>query len=112
MNMNFSVENRDGLVIFTLKSKNLDSDNSARLKAELLILCQPDIKGLVLDISDVEYVDSSGLGALLLAHRQLNDFEKDITLVGTQEIVRSMLNISQLTDLFNLVDTLEEALES
>ncbi|MFC2131972.1 STAS domain-containing protein [Bacteroidota bacterium] len=110
--MNFSIENKDGFVIFTLKSKTLDSENSAKLKAELLIICQPDIKGLILDVSDVEYVDSGGLGALLLAHRQLKDHSTYISLVGVQDVVKSMLNISQLTNLFMLTDTIEEAIAS
>ena len=108
--MNFSIENRNGFVIFTLKTKNLDSENSAKLKAELLILCQPDIKGLILDISDVEYIDSSGLGALLLAHRQLDEYDTSIALVGPQEVVKSMLNISQLTDLFGMANTIDDAI--
>ncbi len=110
--MNFSIENKDGFVIFTLKSKALDSENSAKLKAELLIICQPDIKGLILDVSDVEYIDSSGLGALLLAHRQLKENGTYISLVGVQDVVKSMLSISQLTDLFKLTDTIEEAIAS
>jgi len=110
--MNFSIENNNGYVVFTLKTKNLDSQNSANLKAELLIICQPTIKGLILDISDVEYIDSSGLGALLLAHRQLKEYDTVITLVGAQEVVKSMLSISQLTDLFNLADTVEDAIKS
>lgn len=109
--MNFSIENRDGIVIFTLKNKMLDSENSANLKAELLIICQPDIKGLIMDITNVEYIDSSGLGALLLAHRQLKDQETFITLVGAQEVVKLMLDISQLSELFQFSDLVEEAVE-
>jgi anti-anti-sigma factor len=109
--MNFTVENRDGLVIFTFKSQNIDSENSPKLKAELLILCQADINGLILDVSDVEYIDSSGLGALLLAHRQLKEYGTTITLVGVQDVVMSMLNISQLTELFGIASSIEEAIE-
>ncbi len=109
--MNFSIENKDNLVIFTLKGRNLDSEISAKLKAELLIVCQPDIKGLVFDLSEIEYVDSSGLGALLLANRQLSDYETPIILVGVQEMVKSMLSISQLTDLFIMLDSQKEAID-
>ncbi len=109
--MNFTIENRDGFVIFTLKNKKLDSQTSPQLKAELLILCQPDIKGLIIDISDVEYIDSSGLGAFLLAHRQLKDYDKSIILVGAQEVVKSMISISQLTDLFLMADSIDGAVK-
>ena len=109
--MNFAVENRDGYVIFTIKSNKLESQNSPKLKAELLIVCQPDIEGLIIDISQVEYIDSSGLGAMLLAHRQLKEYGKKITLVGAQDVVKSMLSISQLTELFQMADTIDEALK-
>jgi anti-anti-sigma factor len=107
--MNFTIEHRDGLVIFTLKSHNLDTMVAPQIKAEVLIVCQPDIKGLVFDMSQVEYVDSSGLGAMLLAHRQLKDTDAALILVGVQDLVRTMLNISQLEELFEFYDTIEEA---
>ena len=109
--MNFNIENRDDYVIFTVKSKKLDSENSPKLKAELLILSQPDIAGLILDISDVEYIDSSGLGAMLLANRQLKEFGSILTLASPQEVVMSMLEISQLTELFDIADSVDEAIE-
>lgn len=108
--MNFSIENKENLVIFSLNGRNLDSEISAKLKAELLIVCQPDIKGLIFDLTEIEYVDSSGLGALLLANRQLSDTNIPIILVGVQEMVKSMLSISQLTDLFIMLDSKNEAI--
>lgn len=108
--MRFSVEHSDNIVIFTLKNPSLSSDISAKLKAELLILCQPNIKAFIFDLSHVEYVDSSGLGSLLLAHRQLNDHSIPIGFAGIQEAVRSLLSISHIDDLFEFFDNVEEAL--
>jgi anti-sigma B factor antagonist len=110
--MNYSIEIKDGFVIFTLKNKSIDSEKSPKLKAELLILSQPDINGLILDISSVEYIDSGGLGAFLLAHRQLKEYGTYITLVGAQDAVKSMLSISRLTDLFTLEDSIDNAIEA
>jgi len=110
--MNFSIEYLDQIVIFKLKCANVDSDISARLKAELLILCQPDIQALVMDFSGVEYIDSSGLGALLLAHRQLRDHSIPIFLCGVQESIFHLFDMLNLQDLFEFYPTLEEAIEA
>jgi len=54
----------------------------------MLILAQPDIDALIIDLSKADAIDSSGLGALLLANRQLKDHEIPVILVGVREFVR------------------------
>ncbi len=110
--MRFTIERQDNIAIFTLKRPNLDADISPQLKAELLILCQPELEALVFDLSFVEYVDSTGLGALLLANRQLKDQETPIILVGVKDLVMKMLTISQLDGIFEYADTVEDAIKS
>jgi anti-sigma B factor antagonist len=109
--MKYTIEHNDKIVIFTLKHITLNSEVSAKMKAELLIICQPNIEALILDLTQVEAIDSSGLGALLLAHRQLNEYEIPIFLVGVQPMVMSLINISQIEHLFEYADDVEEALQ-
>ncbi|MBM2816036.1 MAG: anti-sigma-factor antagonist [Ignavibacteria bacterium] len=109
--MNFTVENRGQIVIFTLKHEKVDNEISSQFKAQMLILCQPDIDALVIDMAHVEQIDSSGLGALLLAHRQLKENAIPIALVGVTGMVRTMLHISQTETLFDFYDTIDEACE-
>ncbi len=110
--MRFTVEHIDKIVIFTLKNERLDGEVSAKFKAEILILCQPDIEALIIDLSNVESIDSAGLGALLLAHRQLKDHAIPVILVGIHAFVRTLMNISQLESLFEFYDTLDDALDA
>lgn len=58
---------------------NIDFSNSQELKDELLELFEQDYKKVILDFSEVESIDSSGLGKLLLFHKKLK--EKNGTLV-------------------------------
>ncbi|MCX6154019.1 MAG: STAS domain-containing protein [Candidatus Kapabacteria bacterium] len=110
--MNFSVENRGGQVIFTLKDKQLNAVNAPVLKAQFLIVCQPDIESLILDFSNIEQIDSAGLGALLLAYRILKEYDIPIGLISVRSMVKSMLRISQLEHLFEFFDSVDEAIES
>jgi anti-sigma B factor antagonist len=110
--MQFTIDNRDNIVIFSLKNTTVESKVASEFKAKLLILAQPDIDALILDLTNVQAIDSSGLGALLLAHRQLKEHSIPVILVGVQEFVMSLMNMTRIDELFEFYDTLEEALET
>jgi anti-sigma B factor antagonist len=108
--MRYTVEHTDNVVIFTLKNKILDSSISSQFKAEFLILAQPDIAAMILDFSYVDAIDSSGLSALLLAHRQLSELEVPVVLCGVKDMVRMLMSISQIDQLFTFYTDADEAL--
>jgi len=110
--MKFSVEQDDELVTFTLKEPRLDSATAPEVKSELLILLQEGIKAIIIDLSNVEFCDSQGLSALLLANRQMKETEGFVLLVGVNVNVRNLLRISQIEYLFEFFDTLEAAVAS
>lgn len=110
--MNFTLENKGNIVIFSLKNQNVDGQVAAQFKAKLLITAQPDIEGLIIDLSSVEAMDSSGLGALLLAHRQLKDHDVPVILTGVQDFVKSLMSITRIDELFEYYETTEEALQT
>ncbi|MEI8134693.1 MAG: STAS domain-containing protein [bacterium] len=108
--MNFKIEQLDKATIFRPNEKRLDSMIAPELKAEFLILAQPDVQTLVLDLSAVEYVDSAGLSAMLLAQRQQAGHHGDMRIVGASDSVKSLLSLTALDRVFPLYDSIEEAL--
>jgi len=108
--MRFAVEQDDELVILTIKEPVLDSTNAPDVKSELLILCQPNVKALVIDLSMVHFCDSQGLSSLLLARRQMNENEGFVVLVGVQDQLRNLFKISQIEYLFEFQLTVPEAI--
>lgn len=110
--MNFTIEQDERGTIFRPKETRLDSIVASELKAEFLILAQPDVEKLIIDLSDVEYIDSAGLSALLLARRQMSAHESDVRLVGVRPEVRSLLSLTQLDRVFGIYETTEEALNA
>lgn len=109
--MKFSVEQDDDIVIFTLKESRLDGSNASDIKAEFLILCQPNVGAFIVDLTAVEYCDSAGLGAFLLANRQLKEYGAPVILIGVGEQVMRLLSLSQIAGLFEYYDTVQEALD-
>ena len=71
--MKFDIHKDGASVTLTLQEKKLDSTIASELKGEFLILAKPKIEHLVIDLHDVEFCDSSGLSALLIADRKMKE---------------------------------------
>ncbi|MBS1904418.1 MAG: STAS domain-containing protein [Bacteroidetes bacterium] len=110
--MNFTIEQKDRAAIFRPQEARLDSMLAPELKAEFLILAQPDVETLVIDLTDVQYIDSAGLSALLLARRQQTSHDGDVRLVGVSDDVRSLLELTQLNRVFPIYDTPQQAIDA
>jgi anti-sigma B factor antagonist len=67
---------------------------------------------VVLDLSEVRYVDSSGVATFVEALRQIRSRGGDMVLACTSERVRGVIEIARLDTLFPMADTVEEALQS
>lgn len=110
--MNFTIEQKDRATIFRPAETRLDSINAPELKAEFLILSQPDVEALIIDLTSVEYVDSAGLSALLLARRQQVSHDGDVRLVGVCAEVKSLLELTQLNRVFPIYETVQQAIDA
>jgi anti-anti-sigma factor len=110
--MNFSTENINNVVVLKILESTLECNKSADFKSHILILAQPNIKALILDLSNIAIIDSSGLGGLLLAYRQLNPHNIPVILVGVQDFILNLLEITKISNLYKYYKTAEEAIAS
>ncbi|HPG38470.1 MAG TPA: STAS domain-containing protein [bacterium] len=110
--MNFTIEEVDKVKILRLREERLDTRIAPDLKAQLLVLLKNASDRLLIDLSEVKYVDSSGLGAILLGLRQARDLNAKYAMFGAQKRVQSLINIAQLGNvLVNYADE-KEALKN
>jgi anti-anti-sigma factor len=98
--MKFDVQNDGASVTLTLHGKKLDSTVASELKGEFLIIAKPKIDVLVIDMHEVEFCDSSGLSALLIAERKMKEHGGAVRLLNVNPKVMSLLKISMLDRLF------------
>jgi len=103
--MKFDVQKDGASATLTLKEKKLDSTISSELKGEFLILCKPKLNTLVVDLHEVEFCDSSGLSALLIAERKMKEHGGKVRLLNANQKVLSLLKISMLDRLFEIKHT-------
>ncbi len=107
--MKFSIENDDKIIVFTIKEESVGADNAPDLKAKILIEAQPDIQGMVFEIGKVKSMDSSGLGAFLLAHRQLREYNIPVHIVNANKFVRNLMSMTKIDQLFSFNDDIDTA---
>jgi len=110
--MQFDIKKNGTATVFKLKERRLDASISPELKGEFLILCDGKTSNLILDLSDVEFCDSSGLSALLIAERKMREHGGVVKLAGLQKKVMSLVKISHLDRAFSIYDTVTKALKA
>lgn len=110
--MKYAIDKKEQYVVFTPMEEKLDSLLAPALKSELLTIHAEGFANVVLDLSQVKYVDSSGLSALLVGDREFGRNGGIFLISGVQEHVMKLLKISMLDKKLNLVSTLEEAGEA
>jgi anti-sigma B factor antagonist len=107
--MKFDVSKNTQHTIIKVRERKLDVSVSPELKGEFILLCRPTLKSLVVDLTDVEFCDSSGLSALLIAERQMRGHGGKVILVGVHKKVMALLKISQLDRVFPIFDSVAKA---
>lgn len=110
--MNLTIEHNNKITIVKVNEAKITSENSPDFKAKILIEAQPNLKALIIDISKVDTIDSSGFGAFLLADRQLREHDIPTIIVGVKENIKYLFEILKLDRVFNFYNTVDEALSA
>lgn len=111
-NFNYELKKIGDIAIFKLNEKRFDASIAGFVKGEFTILLHTeDVKKLVIDLRDVDYCDSSGLSAILLAFRILQANEGQIRLAAPTKNVKTLIEISQLDRVLTIYETVDEAVK-
>ena len=67
------------------------------------------VHALILDLTDVPYMDSSAVGVLVQAYVSCRKAQRKLALVGVSPRVRNVLHLASVDILFTMYDTMPEA---
>lgn len=109
--MNLTIQKHDKYCVVRTNEEYLDNLKSTQLKSELAILNSEGIKNMVLDLSDVVFIDSSGLGAVLVGNRLCKDAKGTFVVACARQQVLQLIKISQLQQVLTLIPTVKEAVD-
>jgi anti-sigma B factor antagonist len=108
--MKLEVTAGNGVSILRLKGDRLDAHNSEALKAKIKEVYEGGAKSVLVDLAEVRFIDSSGLGALVSGFKNAVSYKGSLALSGFQDQVSSMFELTRLNRVFDIYASEQEAL--
>lgn len=110
--MNINQETINGFSVLTINEERIDAHNSGELKDYLLRMIENGKTRIIIRLSNVRFIDSSGLGALLSGNKHVALKSGKLVLINIQKQVLSMFELTRLNRVFEIYADLNEALSN
>jgi len=102
----------DGVTVLDLSGRIVLGDGSDTLRESLRDLVSRGQKKVLLNLADVNYIDSSGLGALVSGYTSLASQQGQLKLLNLTKKVHDLLQITKLLTVFEVFDNENAAIQS
>ena len=102
----------DHVAILTLSGKMMGGPETTALHDHIRGLLNDKINKVVIDLGDIRWMNSSGIGTLMACMTTLSNSEGKLVLARVSEKVNSLLIITQLIKVFETYETVERAVSS
>jgi anti-sigma B factor antagonist len=107
MDIQGKIENNVGIV--KINQKTCGGDDNKLVFALVKKFAGSGIKNIIIDLSMVTMMSSMGIGTLLACHTMLTKIEGKLVIAQPSEQIIKLLNMNQLINIVNVIDTVEEA---
>ena len=104
MSMKFKAREVDGVTVLDLSGRITLGEGSGTLRDAVRDLISKGSKRLLLNLAEVDYIDSSGLGELVAAYTAVKNAGGDLKLVNLTRKVSDLLVITKLATVFDVKD--------
>ncbi|MBR9919445.1 MAG: STAS domain-containing protein [Bacteroidetes bacterium] len=110
--MKFSINKQDRYSIFKIEDENVNTTVAPDLKSEFFLLSSRETENLIVDLSLVKYIDSSGLSAILTAHRIWKEMGGSFVITGVKSpVVEKLFQISRIGQVVTILPTVQSSIE-
>ncbi|MGR3761481.1 STAS domain-containing protein [Roseobacteraceae bacterium NS-SX3] len=107
--MSLSSKMTDGAQIVTVNAERIDAAMAIQFKEDMRAETESGPPRVILDLSRVKFIDSSGLGAIVAAMKQLGSGRK-LDLAGLTPMVDKVFRLTRMDTIFDLYGSLDEAI--
>ncbi len=108
--MGFKIESKviDSIGVIVVGGE-IDMFSSPNLRDKLLPLFKKKVVGIIVDLSDVSFMDSSGIATLVEGLQWSKKAKKEFVLTGLGTNVKNALSLTKLDDVFNIKENTDDA---
>lgn len=107
--MKYHVEQKQDILIFHC-GERMDINASLEMEEEIVEKIDEGFRLFVFDLSNTQYISSSGIRVLVSTLKKLEKKDGFMVLTNITSAVNTILNLVELKDLFVIRDSLEEAM--
>jgi len=109
--MEMTIQKVGEVAVVELRGEQLDASNVMDFKRDIAPVLEANSR-VCFDLSQLRFVDSSGLGAILSCLRRLNGAGGDLKLCGLAKPVRALFELVRMHKIFDIYTTRDEAVRS
>jgi anti-sigma B factor antagonist len=112
MDLSLTERSKEGIVILDAKGQIVAGDGADRLRERLKGLAEAGSVNAILNLAQVDYIDSSGLGALVMSFSALRKKEGTLKLLNLTRRNVELLVLTKLETVFEVFDEEQNAVNS
>lgn len=106
-NMQLNIEKTDFLLV-TVQENRLDAALAPQFKKQVKHFIDEGENKIVLDFSQLNFMDSSSLGMLVELLKGIGT-QGQLVIMGARDVVANLFKLTRMDTIFKMVDTLDEA---
>ena len=104
-------ETIDKVAVCKIEGKLAGLDGKGKIQEKVKDLIDNKIVNIVLDLTKVNWIDSTGLGELIASLSSTKNKDGNLVLANLQGPVQSLLKMTNLNQIFDIYENVEEALD-
>jgi len=109
--MTFNSKIEDGVLQIALSGNLIGEEVGALIIERANEAINKDVYYCIVDINEVKYINSSGIGVLITLLTKFRNKEGEVIIVNPSEHVKKLLIITKLSAIFNISENMEEAIK-
>ncbi len=109
--MEIITEELDSAIVLTIETDVLDAGNTDAFKASIFPFLDNN-EQVILDLSQLTFIDSSGCGTLLSCYNQMKSKSGRLKIFGVQEQILQVFDLIRLDRIIDIFNTKDAALEN
>lgn len=101
---------KNGEVYIIDVAGEMDLYNSYKLKELVMKMLEKNVKSFIINLEQVDYIDSSGIGALIYICSTIKKMNLKLAISNVHGSVKKVIELTKLTTYFPIANSVEEAL--
>jgi anti-sigma B factor antagonist len=103
---------REGIVILDLKGRLVVGDPSVRLREKVVAEIAQNVRKMILNLAEVDYIDSTGLGSMVICYTTMQKSNGSLKLAKLNRRNIELMLLTKLSTVFEIFPEEQDALNS